>query len=576
MRHLALALILCCSMASPARPQAGSGERPRGAPFATRSPVIAKHGMAATSHPLATQIAVDVLQAGGSAVDAAIAANAALGLMEPTGNGIGGDLFAIVWEPEAKRLHGLNASGRSPRGLDLAALKKALGERKTIPPYGPLPVSVPGCVSGWGALHGRFGKLGWKEVLAPAIRYAREGFPVTQVIAGYWASSARNFEREAERLPSIENFRQTFLVDGRAPKEGEVFANPDLAATLETIAKGGPKAFYEGELAERLDAYFRRVGCFLRKQDLVAHAAEWVDPISTVYRGVEVYELPPNGQGLAALQMLNLLEPFDLKAMGAGSAELVHLCVEAKKVAFADRARLYADPAFFQAPIEKLLAKEYAQERRALIDPEKSARSVEAGLPDANDTIYLCTADSTGMMVSLIQSNFRGMGSGLVPDGMGFMLQDRGELFALEEGHPNVYAPGKRPFHTIIPGFARKRDEWLLAFGVMGGDFQPQGHVQVLVNLIDLGMNLQEAGDAARWEHLGSSQPTGAVMQDGGRIELESGFSLEVAQELERRGHKVERGGANGGGYQAILRDLARGVYVGASEMRKDGHAAGY
>jgi gamma-glutamyltranspeptidase / glutathione hydrolase len=578
MPWIALLLTALATMSSQeSTPEAAraSGDRLAGAAFASRSAVIARHGMAATSHPLASQAAVDVLKAGGSAVDAAIAANAVLALAEPTGSGLGGDLFAMVWDPASKKLYGLNASGRSPRGLTLEKLRELVGERGKIPSLGPLPVSVPGAASGWGALHERFGKLPLKDVLAPAIRYAQEGIPIPQTIAYHWRTNVRAFERAEKEIGDLSGFRKTFLIDGRGPEEGDVFANPDLARTLTAIAEHGTDVFYKGELADRMDAYFRRVGCFLRKEDLAQHTADWVDPISTTYRGVEVCELPPNGQGLAALQMLNLLEGFDLAKMGRGSADVLHVLVEAKKVAFADRARLYADPAFFEAPLERLLSKEYAAERRKLIDLEKALPSVEPGLPDGGDTIYLCTADGSGMMVSLIQSNFRGMGSGLVPDGLGFGLQDRGELFALDEKHPNVYAPGKRPFHTIIPAFALKEGKPWMAFGVMGGDLQPQGHVQILVNRIDFGLGIQEAGDAPRFEHTGSSEPTGAVMKDGGELHLEEGIGPEVRAELEKRGHRITRGGYFGG-YQAIEWDAERGIYLGATEMRKDGQVCGY
>ena len=569
-----LALLALVSALPPQDPGAG-GDRPFARRFSTRSPVVAQNGMAATSHPLASQIAIDVLQAGGSAVDAAIAANAAIGLMEPVGNGIGGDLFAIVWDPETKRLWGLNASGRSPQGLDLAGLRERLGERTKIPPMGPLPVTVPGCVDGWAELHARFGKLEFAALLAPAIRYAREGFPVTQVIAGYWQGNLRAFERAPELAELRGAIRDTYTIDGEPPREGDVFTNPRLADTLAHLAEHGPRAFYEGELASRMDAYFRRVGSALRKQDLAAHRSEWVEPISTSYRGVEVYELPPNGQGLAALEMLNVLEGYDLAAMGHNSAEYLHVQVEAKKLAFADRARWYADPAFYEPPLERLLSKEYAAARRAQIDLEKAAAAVDPGPPPHGDTIYLCTADASGMMVSLIQSNYRGMGSGLIPDGMGFMLQDRGELFTLEEGHPNVYAPAKRPFHTIIPAFAMRDGKPWLAFGVMGGSMQPQGHVQILCHLIDFGMDVQQAGDAPRYNHEGSSEPTGEWMDDGGVVHLESGVGEAVRKALQERGHRLETRGSYGG-YQAILFDAGRGVYFGASEMRKDGQVCGY
>ncbi|MEQ8764216.1 MAG: gamma-glutamyltransferase [Planctomycetota bacterium] len=560
-----------------AAPQDGRGDRIAGRAFASRSPVLARNGIAATSHPLASQIAIDILKAGGSAVDAAIAANAAVGLMEPTGNGIGGDLFAIVWDPKAKKPFGLNASGRSPKGLTLEGLKEALGDETQIPLLGPLPISVPGTVDGWFELHDRFGKLPMKDVLAPAIRYALEGFPVTQTIAYYWRSNTRAFERNRDLIPELENFEKTYLINGEPPREGQVFQNPDLARTLETIAKGGRDAFYRGELAEVIDRYMKRIGGHLRKADFEAHRSEWVEPVSTTYRGYRVWELPPNGQGIAALQMLNLLESYDLAALGHNSAEYLHLQAEAKKLAFSDRARYYADPAFSDIPVETLISKEYATQRRERIDLERAAQSVPPGdiRLESGDTIYLTVADGDGMMVSLIQSNYSGMGSGLVPDGLGFMLQDRGALFSLEADHPNVYAPGKRPFHTIIPAFASKDGEPWLSFGVMGGAMQPQGHVQILCNLIDFGMNVQEAGDAARYRHTGSSQPTGTVMMDGGDLALESGIPEEVARALAELGHRIQRRGSFGG-YQAILWDAENRVYQGATEMRKDGTVCGY
>ncbi|MDJ0975777.1 MAG: gamma-glutamyltransferase [Planctomycetota bacterium] len=548
---------------------AAGGDRVSSRPHATRSEVIARHGMAATSQPLATQIALDVLKQGGSAVDAAIAANAALGLMEPTGCGVGGDLFAIVWDAETKTLHGLNASGRSPKGLTLEHLR-SLGLEE-IPPFGPLPVSVPGCVDGWFELHGRFGKLPMAELLAPAIRYAKDGFPVSELIAYYWARSERVFGKQP-------GFAETFLPGGRAPAKGDLFKNPGLARTLERIAAGGRDAFYKGEIADAIDAFCRKHGCFLRKADLAAHTSTWDAPVSTRYRGYDVFELPPPGQGIAALQMLNLLEPYDLAAMGHNSADYLHHLVEAKKIAYEDRARFYADPAFVDVPVAALISKAYAKQRRALFDPEQARTTLDPGDPRlaTGDTIYLAVADKDRNMVSLIQSNYRGFGSGLCPDGLGFCLQDRGQLFALEDGHPNVYAPGKRPFHTIIPAFVLKDGRPFLCFGVMGGDMQPQGHVQVLLNIIEFGMNLQEAGDAARFHHGGSSSPTGRRMRDGGVLALESGIPDAVRAVLQRRGHRMGRARGQFGGYQAIGYDPVRDVFIGASESRKDGQAAGY
>ncbi|HEX9793633.1 MAG TPA: gamma-glutamyltransferase [Planctomycetota bacterium] len=563
--HILVSLVLVAALANPSlRAQ----DRISGRSFATRSEVLARNGMAATSQPLATQIAVEILRKGGNAVDAAIAANAALALMEPTGSGVGGDLFAIVWDPESRRLHGYNGSGRSPAALTAAHFAE-LG-LESIPPHGGLPVTVPGCVDGWFALHERFGSLPMAEVLAPAIRYAREGFPVTQLIAHYWAIGARI-------LGEQPGFAETFLVDGHAPGEGEIFRNPALADLLEKIGAEGRDAFYRGAVAERIARAVQDAGGFLSAGDLAAHRGEWVQPIGADYRGYRVWELPPNGQGITALQMLTVLEGWDVAGFGFGSADHIHHFVEAKKLAFEDRARFVADPAFAKLPVAGLLTAGYAAARRALVDPAKAGRAYPPGNPalEEGDTVYLATADREGRMVSLIQSNFRGMGSGVCPPGLGFGLQDRGELFDLQPGRPNSYAPGKRPFHTIIPGFVTRAGEPWLAFGVMGGATQPQGHAWVLMNLIDFGMNLQEAGDAPRAVHVGSSQPTGERMHDGGRVGLESGFAAEVVAELRRRGHRFVDD-AFFGGYQAILRDPATGTYRGASESRKDGQAAGY
>ena len=544
------------------------GDRVTGQAFATRSEVIARHGMAATSQPLVTQIALDVLKAGGNAVDAAIAANAAQGLMEPVGNGIGGDLFAIVWDAESQALYGLNASGRSPRSLSLQWFADQGYE--TIPSYGPLPVSVPGCVDGWFELHARFGSRPMVELLDPAIRYAREGFPVTELIAYYW-------DRSVPRLSQFPGFTKQFTVDGRAPRKGEIWRNPFLANTLARIAGGGRDAFYEGAVAKTIADYVQAQGGFLSEADLAAHTSEWVEPVSTDYRGYRVWELPPNTQGVAALQMLNILEGFDLAAAGFGSPDHLHWFTEAKKLAFEDRARYYTDPDFADIPLERLLSKSYAAEQRARIDKGKAAKAYpDPASLQSGDTIYLTVADEAGNMVSLIQSNYRGMGSGMTPPGLGFILQNRGELFALDPTHANRFEPGKRPFHTIIPAFITHDGAPWVSFGLMGGAMQPQGHVQIVTNLIDFGMNLQEAGDAPRLYHEGSSSPTGPVMSDGGQLYLESGFDYSTVRALMGRGHRI--GSARGpyGGYQAILRDPESGVYFGASESRKDGQAAGY
>lgn len=544
-----------------------SQDRITGKNFASRSEVIAQNGMAATSHPLATQVALDILKKGGSAVDAAIAANAMLGLVEPTGCGIGGDLFAIVWDAETKRLYGLNASGRSPKSLT----REYFIEQgyKMIPQRGPLPVSVPGTVDGWFELHGKFGRLEIAEILAPALHYAREGHPVAELIAYYLG-------RSAPILSRYPNFKETYMPDGTMPDKGEIFKNPDLANTYELIADGGRDAFYKGEIARTIDRYMKEQGGFLSYDDLADHRSEWVDPVSTNYRGYNVWQLPPNGQGIAGLQILNIMEGYDVAGMGFGSAEFIHHFVEAKKLAFEDRAYFYADMDFNDIPVDWLISKEYAAKRRALIDPNRAARRYDHGTPDPQNTIYLTTADKDGNMVSLIQSNYRGMGSGMTPYGLGFVLQNRGEAFNLEEGYFNTYEPGKRPFHTIIPGFITKEDKPYVSFGVMGGAMQPQGHVQIVINLIDFGMNLQEAGDAPRIQHGGSSEPTGTRMNDGGTVYLETGFDWEGIRSLIEKGHRIQWNLGGYGGYQAIMYDEKNGVYYGASESRKDGQAAGY
>ena len=542
-------------------------DRVTGRAFATRSEVIAQHGMVCTSQPLVTQIALDILKAGGSAVDAAIAADAALGVMEPTGSGVGGDLFAIIWDAKTKKLYGLNASGRSPKSLTKEILiSKGI---KIIPSTGPLPVSVPGCVDGWFELHNKFGKLPMKQVLSGAIHYAKDGFPVSELIAYYLGSNSKS-------LQLFPNIKETYMPNGNSPKKGEIFKNPFLANTLQKIADGGRDAFYKGDIARTIDVFMKKNGGYLSYEDLATHKSEWVEPLSTNYRGYDVWELPPNSQGIAALQMLNIMEAYDVKSMGFGSPDYVHLFVEAKKLAFEDRAKFYADPQFNQLPIKELISKEYATERRKLLDMNRSARRVMPGNPEHGNTIYLTVADDEGNMVSLIQSNYRGMGSGMCPDGLGFIFQDRGEMFTMEDNHVNTYAPGKRPFQTIIPSFITKDGKPWVSFGVMGGAMQPQGHVQIVCNLIDFGMNLQEAGDAPRIQHDGSSEPTGQKSVDGGIVYLESGFSYETIRALMQRGHKIQFDLGGYGGYQAIMYDEKNKVYYGASESRKDGQAAGY
>ncbi len=538
---------------------------------ATRSVVWAQHGMVCAAQPLAVQAGLEVLKAGGSAADAAIAVNACLGLMEPTANGLGGDLFALLWDPKTKQVVGLNGSGRAPLALTVDKVKPE--NDGTIPLYSPFSWTVPGACDGWFELHAKYGKLPMSRILAPAIRFAEEGFPLSPVIAGDW-------ERSLPRFKDKPGFAQVFMPNGHAPREGELFRNPALAKTLRLLAEKGRDAYYRGPIAEALVRFSQAHGGFFAMEDFARHRSTWDAPISTEYHGVTVWEIPPNSQGLAALQLLNLLENFDLRHMGRESADFWHVMVEAKKLAFADRARYYADPVFAKVPVDQLLSKDYAKQRAELVDMEHAALGDSPGEVAAlnqKETTYLCTADASGMMVSLIQSNYTGFGSGYVVPELGFGIQDRGGLFSLHDGHPNRLEPGKRPFQTIIPAFVTKDGQPLMAFGVMGGDMQPQGHAQIIVNLIDLGMNLQEAGDAIRFHHAGSSEPTGTVMTDGGVLHIEDGLPQPVLDELRRRGHvlKPEPVGAYGG-YQAIWRDPATGMYAGATEKRKDGCALGY
>jgi len=540
-------------------------DRLTGKDFATRSEVIATNGMAATSHPLATQTALDVLKDGGNAIDAAIAANAVLGLVEPTGCGIGGDLFAIVWIEKDKKLYGLNSSGPAPQDMTIKKLK-AMGIDK-IPPFGPLPVTVPGAVAGWTALHKRFGNKSFEELFNNAIYYADNGFPITEVV-GYY------LQLSSERYKDYPNFKDVWMPNGEALKKGDVFINKDLAGTYKQIAKSYGESFYKGDIAQTISKFIIEQGGFITVDDLKNYEPEWINPVSSSYRGFDVWELPPNGQGIAALQILNILEQYDIASMGHNSAEYIHLFTEAKKLAYEDRAKYYADMSFADVPVEELISKEYALERNKLINLKKAASFYDSGIFEDGDTIYLTVADKDGNMVSLIQSNYRGMGSGMVPPNLGFMLQDRGEMFSLDPNHRNSLQGGKRPFHTIIPAFITKDNKPFISFGLMGGGMQPQGHAQIVVNIVDFKMNLQEAGDAARIRHFDSSQPTGEVMLNGGFLSLESGIPENVRNELSKLGHnlKDEKGGY--GGYQAIMKKNE--VYFGASESRKDGHASGY
>jgi len=551
-------------------------DREAGNLISTRSEVIAERGMVATSQPLATQVGLQILKNGGNAIDAAIAANAAMGLMEPTGNGIGGDLFAIIWHEESGQLYTLNASGRSPRGLSYDELMEILQKKgeDSIPAYDLLSVSVPGAVDGWFEMHERFGTVSMEEILAEPIYYAENGFPVSEAISASWRRS----------VPFLKNqpgaFEETFTINGRGPKKGEIFRNPDLGNTFRLLAEEGRDAFYRGEIARKIDAWMKENNGYLRYEDFEQHRSEWVEPQTVNYRGYDVYQVGGNVQGTAVLQMLNILEGFELSETGFGTAETLHLMIEAKKLAFEDRAKHYADSDFHDVPYDVLLSKEYAAERRALIG-ETAREDLTTGVEvlEDGDTIYMTTADAEGNMVSLIQSNFRGMGTGFVVPGTGFSFQNRGELFSLDPNHPNVYEPGKRPFHTIIPGFVMKDGKPIMSFGNMGGAYQPIGHVSILTNVIDFGMNIQQAGDAFRWTHSGSTQPTDALtdrLSNSGGVSLESGVDYQVVRDLRQRGHRVQIGNAFFGRYQAIMRDHEKGVYFGASESRVDGQAAGY
>ena len=547
-----------------------SQDRLTGEIFTTRSEVLAQNGMAATSQPLATQVALDILKKGGSAMDAAIAANAVLGLVEPASCGIGGDIFAIIWSAKEKKLYGFNGSGRAPKSLNIDYFIDK--QMKYIPFYGPLPVSVPGCVDGWFEMHNKFGVLPMVEILQPAIDYSRNGFPVSEVIAYEMESNYKN-------LVEIPGFAETYLINGKPPKKGEIFKNIDLANTYEKIAKKGRDAFYRGEIARTIDAFMSKHNGFLSYEDLASHKSNWIEPVSSNYRGYDIWELPPNGQGTAALQMLNILEGYDIASMGFGSADYLHVLTESKKLAYEDRAKFYADPSFSKIPLKELLSKEYSEKRRALIDDDKAAKIYKAGdlEIETGNTTYLTVADKDGNMVSLIQSIYSEFASGMVPDGLGFVLQNRGQMFNVQDrNHANALEPGKRPFHTIIPAFITKDGKPFISFGLMGGAVQPQGHAQIVINLIDFGMNLQEAGDAPRMRHRGSSQPTGSKMTNGGTLNLESGFDFKSIRELRKKGHNISFSVGIYGGYQAIGVDTKNKVYTGASESRKDGQASGY
>ena len=535
-----------------------------------RSVVMAPRGMVATSQPLAAQAGIEILKSGGNAIDAAIAVNAVLGVVEPMSCGIGGDLFAIVREAESGGLTGLNASGRAPYAATIDYYT-GLGH-EYVPGTGPLNWSVPGCVDGWSCLLDRFGTMSLGQVLEPAIYYAENGFPVSDIIARDWAGSIPLLK------PWPESVR-VYLPGGKAPEPGAVFRNPDLARSYRILAEGGRDAFYEGEIADAVVACSRDVCGLFSPEDFRDHASTWDDPVSVDYRGHTVWELPPSGQGIAALQMLNILEGYDLAETGCLSAETLHLQIEAKKLAYADRAVFYADPAFADVPVEALLSRDYADRQRARIDPRRAAVDVPAGDPilQHGDTAYMTVVDQDRNVVSFIQSIFRGFGSGIVPEGTGFPIQNRGQLFSLDTTHRNALAPHKRPFHTIIPAMVTRDGNPWLTFGLMGGAMQPQGHVQVLCGMIDFGMDVQEAGDAPRFQHFGSAEPTGAPMESGGgRVNVEDGIAEGAFRRLEEMGHRISRSAHGYGGYQAIRIDPESRMLHGASEPRKDGCAIGY
>ena len=569
------------------RPDVGPGDRPVGASFASRSAVYGVSGAAGTAHPLATQAGIDILRKGGSAVDAAVAINACLGFLEPTSCGIGGDGYAMIWDPKAKKVVGLAGSGRSPMRLDLATVR-ARAKNGALPALGALPVSVPGAVDAWWTMHQRYGKLPWATLFEPAIAYAEGGAPVPDIIAYYIRRSLVAFRRPGNGIEETANALRVWGINqGKGPMAGQVFRNPDLARTYRAIAAGGRDAFYQGDIARAIDRYFKRIGGWLRYEDLARHKSEWVEPSATGYRGATIHALGENTQGLATLQMLNILERFDMGAAGFQSPLSIHLQVEAKRLAYEDRARYYADPKFARVPVEWLISKDYAAQRARLIRPDRINPSVRPGqAPSRGDTTYFTCADKDGLMVSFIQSNFRGMGSGLVADGLdggtlGFMFQDRGQLFSLQDGHPNLYAPGKRPFQTIIPGFATKDGGPWMSFGVMGGDMQPQGQTQIVVNRVDYGLEIQSAGDSPRWHHEGSSQAMGEDppgLGPTGLLRLETGVPAATRAALAGMGWRIGEPEGGFGRYQCVEHrmDGATRVYGAASEMRADGLALAY
>jgi len=536
--------------------------RPARSPHGSRSEVIAPHGMVAASQPLAAQVGLEILKAGGNAVDAAVAVNAVLGLVEPHMNGVGGDLFAIVWDAKSEQLYGLNATGRAPYEISRETLVRQGIDR--MPSNGPLTWTVPGAVDGWHELLDRFGTMSLSDVLTPAIEYARSGFPVSEIIQRQWAGAS-------QALAQWPDSASTYLPGGRPPRVGEVFKNLRLASTYEAIARGGRDAFYRGDIARRIVAFSEANGGYFTMRDFSDHSSVWVDPVGTSYRGYDVWEIPPNSSGILALMILNIMEGYDVAAMGHNSSELIHLFAEAKKLVWADRDTYVADADANQLPTKALISKSYADKRRSLISSDSASKNVAPGRPfEHSDTVYLTVVDKDRNAISLIESIFGGFGSLVVPGDLGFALQNRGAGFTLEEGHLNSLEPHKRSLHTNMPGFVTKDGKPFMAFGVMGGPMQPQGHWQVLSNIIDFGMNLQESGDAARVRHSPSGFPEGTLA-------VEPGISDAVVAELQRLGHNVQRQGGGGmGGYQAILINPDTGMLHGGTDPRKDGQVIGY
>ncbi|HRB11439.1 MAG TPA: gamma-glutamyltransferase [Vicinamibacteria bacterium] len=544
------------------------GDRPAGNIRGTRSAPQARHGMIATSQSLASAAGLKALQDGGNAIDAAITAAAVLAVTEPSMNGIGGDFFALVYDAKTKKVYGLDSSGRSShRATPEEFARRGL---KEVPGSGPLSVDVPGVVEGWSQMLSRFGTSPLSKVLQPAIGYARDGFGVHEIVAGDWEDATRKLSRDPAAA-------KTFLPGGRAPRPGEIFRNENLAKSLELIAKEGRDAFYKGAIAQAIAADMKSRDGLIDLEDLAAHKADWVDPISTNYRGYDVLEMPPSTQGFVALEMLNLMEGFDVKAMGHNSADYLHLVSETKKIAFADRGAYLADrESMPKGILQMLISKDYAAKRRTEIDLRKAAAGYGAGVlgggtssldfagRDLGDTIYLTVADSQGNVVSLIQSLFASFGAGIVAGDTGITLHNRGSGFVLTPGHPNRIAPGKRPLHTLVPAMILKDAKPWVSFGVMGGDNQGQAHAQVVMNLVDFGMNVRDAGDAARVRHMGAS------------LAVESGISAEVRKDLESRCHRITDGRGAMGGWQAVMIDPKTGLMMGGSDLRKDGLAIGW